>query len=225
MKKIMTAMLPSSEYARFVKYWATFRSDPITKTLPKLFRLCFSLAEAVLAILVSGPIIVLGLFADWLGRYAEVAMALSRIPFYFGEHLRFIYYKFTLENLGRHVTFKYGSYCQYRDASIGNRVLIGQYCTLGEITIGDDVLIGGFVNFLSGTQQHSFSDPDKKIIDQSAEGRRRIKVGSDVWIGSNSVICEDVGDRCVVGVSSLVISPLASHGLYVGHPAHFVKNI
>lgn len=211
--------------AQSTKFVVDTRFRSCSSTLPKVVAACFSLIEAILAAPVSVPFILLGLFADWLNRYAEVAMSLSRIPFYFGEHLRCFFYKFTLESVGQQVTFKYGSYCQYREARIGNRVLIGQYCSLGEISIGDDVLIGAFVNFLSGTQQHCFTDPGKKIWDQLSEGPRRINIGSDIWIGSNCEICNDIGDRCVVGVGSLVISPLPAHGLYVGRPARFVKAI
>lgn len=218
-------MSRSSAYARLLKCAVNLGSDPITKSLPRVIRNCCRLVEAALAAPVSLPFIILGLFADWLGRYAEVAMALSHVPFYFGEYVRLFFYKATLEAVGHKTTFKYGSYCQYRNSRIGNHVLIGQYCSLGEIVIGDQVLVGGFVNFLSGTKQHSFFDPCESILNQAASGPRRISVGSDVWIGSNCVICDDVGDRCVVGAGSLVISPLAAHGLYVGHPAHFVKQI
>jgi virginiamycin A acetyltransferase len=218
-------MLCPHLYARLTGFLADLTKDPASKSLPRTVRVCCRLTAAALAAPVALPFILLGRFADWIDRYAEVAMALSRVPFYFGEYVRLYFYKATLEGVGHQVTFKYGSYCQYRSAKIGNNVLIGQYCSLGEITIGSGVLMGGFVNCLSGTEQHSFSDPDQSIDTQPATGPRRINVGSDVWIGSNCVICDDVGDRCVVGVGSLVISPLAAHGLYVGHPARFVKHI
>lgn len=103
--------------------------------------------------------------------------------------------------------------------------MVGAYCCLGEVNIGDDVLIGGFVNFLSGTGQHGFNDPEKKIFEQPGSGRRMIQIGSDVWIGSNSVICNDIGNRCVIGVGSLVIKPVEGHGVFAGHPVRLIQKI
>ncbi len=181
--------------------------------------------QAILGFLVSLPWIILGLLASFFDQYYEVSQSISRVPFPFGEYLRYFYYKGTLKSVGRKVTFKYGSYCQYRNTIIGNRVLIGAYCCLGEVNIGDDVLIGGFVNFLSGTGQHGFNDPAKKISEQPGIGRRMIQIGSDVWIGSNSVVCNDIGNRCVVGVGSLIVKSIEGHGVFAGHPVRLIQAI
>jgi maltose O-acetyltransferase len=52
-----------------------------------------------------------------------------------------------------------------------------------------------------------------------------VNVGSDVWIGSNSVIGNDVGDRCVVAAGSVVVKPVTDHSLVGGNPAKLIKKI
>ena len=183
----------------------------------------------MLAVLLACPaalfFILMGLLAIFIGRYAEVSILISRIPFYFGEYIRYLYYKITLKHVGRHVVFKYGSFCQYTNTRIGDRVLIGYFCALGEVSMGDDIVVGGFVNFLSGRTQHSYSDPSQPISSQKAPGRYMINIGSDVWIGSNSIIAANVGHRCVIGAGSVLMHNTEEGGVYVGNPARFVKKI
>jgi acetyltransferase-like isoleucine patch superfamily enzyme len=168
----------------------------------------------------------LGLLSDrWKGEISGPSLLLSRVPFQAGELARLYYYRALLAGVGRDVTFKYGAFCQYRTASIGNRVLIGYFNTLGEVRIGDHVLVGGNVNFLSGLTQHSFDDPDKLIWDTPGKGRTLVTVGSDVWIGSNAVIGADVGDRCTVAAGSVVVKAVESHSLVGGNPAKFLRAI
>lgn len=179
----------------------------------------------IVALPLSIPFIILGWAGILLGKFAEVSILIAYFPFYIGEYVRYFYYKCTLKKVGNAVTFKFGSFCQYRNTYIGDRVLIGYYNSLGEICIGNDVLIGGFVNFLSGTNQHAFSDPNKKINEQTAKGRKMIHVGSDVWIGSNSVIMNDVGNRCVIGAGSVLIHETENNSVYVGNPAKCIKKL
>lgn len=183
------------------------------------------LPQAVVALPIALPLIILGRLADVADRYYDVGQLISCIPFHFGEYLRYFFYKGTLKKLGRRVCFKFGSYCQYRSASLGDRVLIGAYCCLGQVDIGDDVLVGGFVNFLSGTEQHGYDDPSRTIREQAGKGRRTIRIGSDVWIGSNSTICNDIGGRSIIGVGSLVVKAVEGHAIYVGRPVSEVRKI
>lgn len=178
----------------------------------------------VLGFVISPFFIIGGFYASFLGRFADFNMILAYVPFYLGEYLRYFYYKALLKKVGKNVVFKYGSYCQYREAEIGNNCLIGYFNAIGLVKMGDDVLVGGYVNFTSGLRQHSFSDPTKKIHEQP--GRRRlIVIGSDSWIGNNSVICASIGERTVIGAGSLVVKDLEGYGVYVGSPAKLVKKL
>jgi len=180
---------------------------------------------AIIGLVLAPPCVVLGYMADYLDRYSEVSLLVSRIPFYIGEYTRLFYYKCTLSHVGKSVCFKYGSFCQYRTTSLGNRVLIGYYGALGQVHIGDDVLVGGFVNFISGTRQHSFAPGDLDRDDQRAHGRRTIHVGSGVWIGSNCLIAADIGDRSVIGAGSVLVRPADSNSVYAGNPAKCIRKL
>lgn len=194
----------------------------LTQLLYRLYRLS-SFALAHIAVL---PFILLGFISDYLkGEITTVSLILSRIPFYFGESVRSLYYKALLISVGRDVTFKYGAFCQYRNTRFGNRVLVGYFNTIGEADIGDNVLVGGNVNVLSGLEQHGFSDPDRLIWDTPGKGRKMVVIGSDVWIGSNTIIGADVGDRCVIAAGAVVVSKIESHSLAGGNPARVIKNI
>ena len=177
--------------------------------LLKVIHLLYRKTCYLLAFIIALPFIALGWVSDRIkGEIAQPSLIISRIPFYLGETARWFYYKALLLSVGSNVTFKYGAFCQYRKAKIGNRVLIGYFNTIGEVSIGDNVLIGGNVNLLSGLNQHAFDDPNKLIWDTPAKGRRMITIGSDVWIGSNSVIGCDIGDRCVIAAGSVVVKEI-----------------
>jgi acetyltransferase-like isoleucine patch superfamily enzyme len=180
---------------------------------------------SVIALPLALIFICFGWIAIVTRAYTEVSILASRIPFMFGQRVRYYYYKATLKSLGSNVVFKYGTYCQYPNAIIGNRILFGYFNTIGEVHTGDDIVIGGYVNFLSGTSQHSFQNRNEKIINQKGFGRKMITIGSDVWIGSNSIIASDVGERCVIGAGSLLVKPAKSFGVYGGNPAKLLKNI
>jgi acetyltransferase-like isoleucine patch superfamily enzyme len=81
------------------------------------------------------------------------------------------------------------------------------------------------VNFISGTNQHSFSDPTQKISTQKASGRRAIKINSDIWIGSNAVIASDIGKRCVIGAASVLVNAAEEYSVYGGNPAKLIRKI
>jgi acetyltransferase-like isoleucine patch superfamily enzyme len=183
------------------------------------------IVQTILAFPIGLLFILLGNLSKLIDSYSEVSILISKIPFTFGEKCRYLYYRKTLKSLGKNVVFKYGSFCQYPDITIGNRVRIGYYNTLGEVNIGDDVLIGGYVNFISGRKQHSFDDPEQLISTQKSHGRSPINVGSDAWIGSNCVIMADLGSRCVLGAGSVVVKAAESCGVYAGNPAKLIREI
>lgn len=192
------------------------------KTLAYRF---YVLIISMLAIPIALFFIIFAWFAILLNAYKDVSILVSRIPFIYGQRVRYFYYKATLKSLGKNVIFNYGTFCQYTNVVIGNRILFGYFNTIGEVQMGDDIVIGGYVNFISGTSQHSFDNPHEKISVQKASGRRMIVIGSDVWIGSNAIIASDIGTRCVIGAGSLVVKPTESYGVYGGNPAYLIKKI
>lgn len=190
----------------------------------KILRGIHKLVGYILAGIISPITIFLGYYASLIGRFSDFSIILSHIPLYFGEYVRYFYYRALLKKVGKNTIFKFGSYCQYREAEIGDNCLIGFYNALGLVKIGNDVLVGGYVNFTSGLKQHSFSDPTKKIREQHGE-RTKIYVGNDCWLGNNSVICANIGDRVVVGAGSVVNKELLEFGVYAGSPAKLIKKL
>ncbi|MFD2161875.1 acyltransferase [Paradesertivirga mongoliensis] len=191
------------------------------KAAKEVYSLCISIFALPVALL----FVIAGKFAVFCGAFSEVSILASKVPFNFGIRVRYIYYKLTLKSLGRDVKFKYGTFCQYPNAVIGNRVLFGYYNAIGEVIIGDDVIVGGFVNFVSGTKQHSFDDDSQPISTQKAAGRVTINIGSDVWIGSNAVVAADVGSRCVIATGSILVRPAENRSIYGGNPAKLIRTI
>lgn len=189
-----------------------------------LYRI-YSLILTCLAGLIGLSFAIFGILGKSIGAYTEVSLIISKIPFALGEKSRYIYYGITLLNLGKDVVFKYGSFCQYPNISIGNRVLIGYYNTLGEVNIGDDVLIGGYVNFISGRKQHSFNDSGQLIRTQESKGRSPISIGSDVWIGSNCVVMANIANRCVLGAGSVLVTDAEGCSVYAGNPARLIRKL
>lgn len=166
----------------------------------------------------------IAMLADRSGRYADIATCVAFLPLRWGEMVRCVFYRLTLEHVGKNVVFKFGSCCQYRKACVGNNVLIGPFTYLGELTLGNDILVGDFVLFLSGNHQHGFADRSKPIAQQPGV-RRRITIGSDVWVGSKAVIMTDVGNRCVIAAGAIVTRPVESGTIVGGNPARLLKVI
>jgi acetyltransferase-like isoleucine patch superfamily enzyme len=194
--------------------------------LLKLIKFLYHQLCNLIAIIIALPFIALGLVSDRInGNITQPSILISRVPFDIGIIARRFYYKVLLLSFGTNVTVCWGSFFQYRKARIGNRVLIGYFNTMGEVDIGDNVLIGGYVNFLSGLEHHSFHDPKKLIWDTPSKGRRMITIGSDIWIGSNSVIGNDIGDRCVVAAGAVVVNKVEPHSLVGGNPAKLIHKI
>jgi acetyltransferase-like isoleucine patch superfamily enzyme len=61
-------------------------------------------------------------------------------------------------------------------------------------------------------------------IDQSSLS---IKIGNNVWIGSNSVILPGtkIGDNCIIGAGSVVRGQIPNNQIWIGSPATFKKHI
>lgn len=108
---------------------------------------------------------------------------------------------------------------------IGNNVGINHYCYIGvrgKISIGDNVIFGPRVSVFS--ENHNYLMQDVPIKYQG-EKRQNTTIGSDVWLGANSVILAGVtiGDGAIIAAGAVVnkdIPPLAIVG---GVPAKIIK--
>ena len=99
-----------------------------------------------LYLLFGTPTLLFSLVLLKIIKYAYVSEFLSTISFIFGEIERY-YYKPTLANCGRNVTFNYGTFISNRDSSIGNNVWLGTYNMLGFVNIKDHVITAQATHF------------------------------------------------------------------------------
>jgi acetyltransferase-like isoleucine patch superfamily enzyme len=150
--------------------------------------------------------------------FRSISQFLSLVPFGWGEIVRYDFYKYTLRSCGKNVFIGFGTVFNYRDITVGNNVLIGIYNTIHHCDFGNDVMVAEGCCFLSGSKYHRYSRTDIPMTQQGGH-LKRIRVGNDVWIGSHSVIMEDVGDGAIVGAGSVVNKAVSPYTIVVGNPA------
>lgn len=110
-----------------------------------------------------------------------------------------------------------------KNISIGKNVFINSGCHFqdqGGIILGDGVLIGH--NVTLATLNHGFSPEDRGTLYPAP-----IRLGKNVWIGSNSVIVPGVtiGDNAIVAAGSVVNKDVLPNMIVGGNPARNIKKI
>lgn len=110
-----------------------------------------------------------------------------------------------------------------KNITIGKNVFINACCKFqdqGGIKIGDGVLIGH--NVTLATLNH----------DERPEYRQNIypkpiKIGNNVWIGSNATILGGVsiGDGAIIGANAVVTKDISKNSVAVGIPAKIIRKI
>jgi acetyltransferase-like isoleucine patch superfamily enzyme len=103
-------------------------------------------------------------------------------------------------------------------------VYLGAFTLVGLATIGDDTLFADHVHVLSGKRQHSFADPYRTIQENPKEFVR-IEIGSNCWLGTNSVLMADLGCDCVIGAGSVVTKPIPKNSMAAGNPAQVIREV
>lgn len=96
--------------------------------------------------------------------------------------------------------------------------------SLCKVEIGNNNLFGP--NMIIVDHNHKYEDKNTLICKQGFTSSP-IKIGSNIWIGGNVIICEGVTivDRVVVGANSVVTHDLLESGVYAGSPARKIKDI
>ncbi|MDH7513634.1 MAG: acyltransferase [Clostridiales bacterium] len=150
--------------------------------------------------------------------FRAISQLFSLVPFGIGEIIRYNFYKYTLSKLGQNVFIGFGTVLNYRDIRIGSNVQIGMYNIIHHCDFGNHVMTAEGCCFLSGSKYHHYSRTDIPMIKQGGQ-LKRIQIGNDVWIGSNSVIMEDIGDGSIVGAGSVVTKPVEPYTIVAGNPA------
>lgn len=191
--------------------------------IAKFIRTLYKIVMTLLAMIVVVLLILLSKLSDERGYY-NLALALAYVPFFFGEKLRYYFYKYTLAQCGSKVIFKFGACCMYRDIELHDNITVGLFTMIGKCTIKDHVLLGSHVNITSGNQQHTIRVNEGDVI--FTDGRReRVEIGQNVWVGNNAVILKSIAKNCVVGAGSVLTRLTEKNGIYVGNPAQRLKDI
>lgn len=177
------------------------------------------LVMAILGVLswpLTIPLALLSRLSDVIFRSCSELLAL--MPYFPGVIVRYEFYRFALRSCGRNVIVESGAVLLERDIRIGNGVLIGRFSIVHHCDIGDYVLIGERCTFLSGSRQHRYERRDVPMALQGGQ-KRRISIGSDVWIGSHSVVMDDVAEGAIVAAGAVVNRAVPAFGIVGGVPA------
>jgi acetyltransferase-like isoleucine patch superfamily enzyme len=109
---------------------------------------------------------------------------------------------------------------------IGNRVgLNGTTITSKKLVqIGDGTMIAPNV-IIVDSDFHAQWPPDSRLISSTADTDRDVIIGSNVWIGMNSVILKGttIGDNSIIGASSLVSGDIPGNVIAGGNPARVLR--
>lgn len=116
--------------------------------------------------------------------------------------------------------------CDYGfNISMGNHVFINYdaiFIDVCPITIGDNVFFGPRVSLY--TAGHPI---DAEIRNLELEYGKPISIGSDVWIGGNSIVLPGVaiGSNVVIGAGSVVTRDIPDGVVAVGNPCRVLRPI
>ncbi|HUU39366.1 MAG TPA: acyltransferase [Desulfatiglandales bacterium] len=154
--------------------------------------------------------------------FRTISELLSLIPFALGLIVRYEFYRRTLSACGHNVFINFGTIFYYPEVSIGDNVVIGMYSTIHHCDFGNDVLIAEGCHFLSGSEYHNFSSIDVPMTQQHGK-MKRICIGDDVWVGTNTTVMNDVGDGAIVGAGSVVTKKVEPYSVVAGNPAKVIR--
>ena len=110
----------------------------------------------------------------------------------------------------------------YKNIKVGNRTAPGMSscCYIqgrNGIILGHNVRIGPGVGLISANH-------DKNDYDKWNEAPP-IKIGSNVWIGMNSVVLPgiSIGDNVIIGANSVVVTDIKSDSIASGNPCSIIR--
>lgn len=114
-------------------------------------------------------------------------------------------------------------FCYGRHISLGKGTYINVNCNFiddGKITIGDAVMFGPAVTI--ATVGHPINPKMREYMYCD-----HVTIGSNCWIGANSVICPGVtiGENTVIGAGSVVTKDIPANCVAAGNPCRVIREI
>lgn len=117
-------------------------------------------------------------------------------------------------------------YCDYGShIHVGRNFFANYNCTIidvAKVIIGDNCQMAP--NVAIYTAGHPVY-PDTR--NTAYEYGKEVRIGNNVWIGGNTVICPGVtiGDCCVIGAGSVVTKDIPAWTVAVGNPCRVIRKI
>lgn len=110
-----------------------------------------------------------------------------------------------------------------KNITVGKNVFINACCHFqdhGGVTLGDGCLIGHNVVF--ATLNHGIAPEERALMNPAP-----IRLGKNVWVGSNSTILQGVmiGDNAIVAAGSVVTKDVPPNTIVGGVPARYIRSI
>ena len=110
-----------------------------------------------------------------------------------------------------------------KNLTVGKNVFINSGCKLqdqGGITIGDGTLIGH--NVVLATLNHDLNPARRRDLHPAP-----IRIGKNVWIGSNATVVPGVsiGDGAIVAAGAVVTKDVPPNTVVGGVPARIIKTL
>jgi maltose O-acetyltransferase len=136
-------------------------------------------------------------------------------------------------HLGEGVWIESPFFCDYgENISIGKNTFVNTNCMFlddNKITIGKNGLIAPYVQIYTATHPVNASE---RIIHDDTSSRyltstKPVKIGDNVWIGGNSVICPGVtiGNNVTIGAGSVVTKNIPDDVLAFGNPCEIRREL
>lgn len=132
--------------------------------------------------------------------------------------------RFLRHMFGNVLRSAYMGYLRTGGVKIGTNTMISLGARLdmrrGEIEIGDNCLITHGCYILS-------HDGAAKMVKPGSDGRGRVVIGNNVFVGVNSVILPNVtiGDNSVIGSGAVVVKDVPPASLVVGNPGKVIRTL
>lgn len=120
--------------------------------------------------------------------------------------------------------------CIAAHAYITEEVVAGSDCTFnpfstvrGLVTLGNGVRIGAHSSILGFNHRH---DDLTRPIHQQGMSHQGIRIGDDVWIGSNAVILDGVhiGSHVIIAAGAVVTRDVPDYAVVAGNPARVLRD-
>ena len=126
--------------------------------------------------------------------------------------------------LGKYSYIAANSLVRGESIEIGQNSTINPFCSIfGKVKIGNGVRIGSLTTIAG--ENHGYDRYDIPIYKQKST-QIGIRIGNDVWIGSNSTILDGVviGNHVIIGAGSVVTKDIPDYAIVGGSPAKLIKD-